>query len=80
MDKPLTLCGQANYGDSSLNYCPVSSTPSIPYMARLPRIVITSIPHHVTQRGNGRQQTIFDKPDYALYRDLLKEHAAANGT
>jgi putative transposase len=53
---------------------------SIPYRARRPRIVIPGIPHHVTQRGNGRQQTIFDKPDYALYRDLLKEHAAANGT
>jgi putative transposase len=49
-------------------------------MARLPRIVIPVIPHHVTQRGNGRQQTFFDQRDYALYRDLLKEHAAANGT
>jgi putative transposase len=48
-------------------------------MARLARIVIPGIPHHVTQRGNGRQQTFFDKQDYALYRDLLKEHAAANG-
>ncbi len=48
-------------------------------MARLARIVIPGIPHHVTQRGNGRQQTFFDKKDYALYRDLLREHAAANG-
>jgi putative transposase len=48
-------------------------------MARLPRIIIPGVPHHVTQRGNGRQQTFFDKHDYALYRDLLKEHAAASG-
>jgi putative transposase len=48
-------------------------------MARLARIVIPGIPHHVTQRGNGRQQTFFDKGDYTLYRDLLREHAAANG-
>jgi putative transposase len=48
-------------------------------MARLTRIVIPGIPHHVTQRGNGRQQTFFETADYALYRDLLKEHAAANG-
>src|SRR5258708_9392753 len=40
-------------------------------MARLPRLVIPGLPHHVTQRGNGRAQTFFDDADYALYRDLL---------
>ena len=40
-------------------------------MARLPRVVIPGIPHHVTQRGNGRQQTFFEEGDYALYLDLL---------
>ena len=40
-------------------------------MARLPRLVIPGLPHHVTQRGNGRAQTFFDDGDYALYRDLL---------
>ena len=29
------------------------------------------IPHHVTQRGNGRAQTFFEDADYALYRDCL---------
>jgi putative transposase len=48
-------------------------------MARLARIVIPGIPHHVTQRGNGRQRTFFEDDDYALYRNLLCEHAAANG-
>ena len=48
-------------------------------MARLARFIIPGIPHHVTQRGNGRQQTFFSNKDYALYRDLLQEHAAANG-
>ena len=48
-------------------------------MARLARIVIPGLPHHITQRGNGRQQTFFKPADYALYRDLLREHAAANG-
>ena len=28
-------------------------------MARLARIVIPSVPHHVTQRGNRRQQVFF---------------------
>ena len=44
-------------------------------MARLPRVVIPGIPHHVTQRGNGRQRTFFEDGDYALYLDLLAEAA-----
>ena len=40
-------------------------------MARLPRLVIPGIPHHVTQRGNGRARTFFHDEDYAFYRDLL---------
>ena len=40
-------------------------------MARLARLVIPGLPHHVTQRGNGRAQTFFQPEDYALYRDLL---------
>jgi putative transposase len=40
-------------------------------MARLPRLVVPGLPHHVTQRGNGRAQTFFGAADYALYRDLL---------
>lgn len=44
-------------------------------MARLSRIVIPGIPHHVTQRGNGRQRTFFEDDDYALYLDLLADAA-----
>jgi len=29
-------------------------------MARLARYVIPDVPHYVTQRGNGRQQTFFE--------------------
>lgn len=46
-------------------------------MARLARLVVPGIPHHVTQRGNGRSQTFFGEADYALYRDLLAEHCHA---
>lgn len=42
-------------------------------MARLPRIVIPGIPHHVTQRGNRRERTFFEDGDYALYLDLLAD-------
>ena len=40
-------------------------------MARLARIVVPGTPHHVTQRGNGRQQTFFRDGDYLRYRELL---------
>lgn len=48
-------------------------------MARLARYVLPGVPHHVTQRGNGRQQTFFGEADYAAYRDLLGVHCAAHG-
>ena len=48
-------------------------------MARLARAVFPGIPHHVTQRGNGRAQTFFRDDDYRLYGDLLATHAAAAG-
>jgi len=40
-------------------------------MARLARLVIPGLPHHVTQRGNRRQQTFFGEGDYAAYVELM---------
>ena len=40
-------------------------------MPRQARLVLPGYPHHVTQRGNRRQQTFFEDTDYALYRDLM---------
>jgi putative transposase len=48
-------------------------------MARLPRLVLPGIPHHVTQRGNGRQETFFEPADYALYIDLFAQSAERAG-
>lgn len=45
-------------------------------MARLPRLILPDVPHHVTQRGNGRQQTFFSDDDYKAYRDMLAEQCA----
>lgn len=42
-------------------------------MVRRARIVLPGHPHHVTQRGNRRQQTFFCEADYALYRDLAAQ-------
>ena len=44
-------------------------------MARLSRVVIPGIPHHVTQRGNRREPTFFEDGDYQLYLDLLADAA-----
>jgi putative transposase len=46
-------------------------------MARLARVVVPGLPHHVTQRGNGRARTFFGDADYRLYRDLLTAACAA---
>ena len=46
-------------------------------MARLARVVIPDLPHHVTQRGNGRARTFFSDDDYKLYLTLLKAACAA---
>lgn len=43
------------------------------------RAVFPGVPHHVTQRGNGRAQTFFEDADYALYRELLGAHCRAAG-
>lgn len=32
-------------------------------------------PHHITQRGNRRQQTFFNDKDYEIYLDILKEYS-----
>ena len=42
-------------------------------MARLARVVVPGMPHHVTQRGNRRQETFFCDDDYQAYLDLMAE-------
>ena len=42
-------------------------------MARLARVVLPGYPHHITQRGNRRQDVFFNESDYEHYLDLLKD-------
>jgi len=42
-------------------------------MPRIARLVVPGYPHHVTQRGNRRQQTFFEESDYLAYVELLRE-------
>ena len=45
-----------------------------PFMARLARVVVAGIPHHITQRGNARRFILDSDADRAVYLDLLKEN------
>lgn len=40
-------------------------------MARLARVVVPALPHHVTQRGNGRRPVFTTDADRLVYLDLL---------
>ena len=42
-------------------------------MARIARVVIPGYPHHITQRGNRRQDVFFYESDYRYYLEQLKE-------
>ena len=48
-------------------------------MARLARLVVPGLPHHITQCGNRRQQTFFNEDDYAAYIDLMAEWCGKEG-
>ncbi len=45
-------------------------------MSRRARIVLAGVPHHVTQRGNHRQQVFFDDADRLAYLDWLRLYSA----
>jgi len=48
-------------------------------MARIARIVVPNVPHHITQRGNRRQPTFFRDEDYLAYKELIAEWCKAYG-
>lgn len=48
-------------------------------MARLARVVIPGVPHHITQRGNRRQPVFFSDDDYLAYLDLLTQWSRQAG-
>lgn len=49
-------------------------------MARLPRVVLPDVPHHVTQRGGRRQPVFFVEQDYADYLALIASAAKKANT
>ena len=48
-------------------------------MPRTPRVVIPGLPHHITQRGNYRQQVFFSNGDREFFLDRLAMRAALQG-
>ena len=48
-------------------------------MPRVARIVIPDVPHHITQRGNNRQDVFFVDDDRRVYPELLAAQAERFG-
>jgi putative transposase len=42
-------------------------------MARITRVIVPSLPHHIVQRGNRRQPTFFCAQDYRLYVAVMRD-------
>jgi len=45
-------------------------------MGRIARVVVPGVPHHITQRGNGRKTVFDDVLDHQIYLKLLRANAA----
>ena len=48
-------------------------------MPRIARAVIPGVPHHVTQRGDRREEVFLDDADRSRYLELLKQYAVPHG-
>ena len=48
-------------------------------MPRAARIVIPGVPHHITQRGNNRQDVFFRDEDRKAYLEILKKQSNKYG-
>ena len=48
-------------------------------MSRQARVVAEGVPHHVTQRGNNRQDIFLTDDDRRFYIDLLREKSGQFG-
>ena len=48
-------------------------------MPRPPRIVIPNCPHHITQRGNKKEDVFFSPGDQEIYLKLLRKYCSEYG-
>jgi hypothetical protein len=77
-DGTATGCNPVQVGSTPTGVFDLTGVPRTPYsifalwlrhvhssvMARLPRVVAPALPHHITHRGNRRQQTFFHDHNY----------------
>lgn len=47
-------------------------------MARLPRVLLPELPHHLVQTGHNDQPIVIDEVDRCRWRDLLRDAAATH--
>ncbi len=47
-------------------------------MARLARVIVPGLPHHITQRGNRGQPTFLCDDDYQCYLELMGQSCSAH--
>ncbi len=48
-------------------------------MARMARVVAAGVPHHITQRGNNRQDVFLLDDDRRFYLETLRERSQRHG-
>ena len=48
-------------------------------MARIARVVVADVAHHITQRGDGRQFILADDAGRRVYLDLLRRAVGLHG-
>jgi putative transposase len=48
-------------------------------MARIARVIVPGVPHHIVQRGNRRQDVFLAQGDQIAYLAILKEQSAKYG-
>ncbi len=48
-------------------------------MSRQARVVAEGVPHHITQRGNNRQETFLQDEDRRFYIDTLQAKSQQHG-
>ena len=58
---------------------PPGFSASVSAMARFARVVISGVPHHVTQRGNARQVILGNDSDRMTYLGLLRQYSDLHG-
>jgi len=71
--------GYGVFGTVTISSCPSRQVLYDVLMPRQARVVIPGCPHHVTQRGNNRQDVFLTDADRTFYLDVLAEQSVKFG-